>query len=715
MTEIFEIIAKDGAGRIGKLYTKHGVIETPAFFPVVNPHLPLISPNDLKKLGFQGFITNSYTLWKDEKLHELAIQKGVHGTYRWDRAIMTDSGAYQLMVYKDIEVTNIEIMEFQKKIGVDIGVPLDVPIAKGSYQTRKWGIEETYQRALEAKEEGFLEDENGPIWVGPIHGAPIPKLVEYSANLMKKLPFKMYALGSVVPLMEEYQYIQLIKSAIVAKMHLPSNAPIHMFGAGHPAALSLFVLLGYDTFDSASYALFARDDRYFTPHGTYYLRDLREFPCECPICSTYTPQEIRTMDPAERAHLLAMHHLYTIQAEIRRIKQAIEEGTLWQLVAKRVSAHPELARAYRWLLSIKNKKAFSYFDLFEPAYKRKGLMITRREELNLPIIRRYKRRILERAYIWSDKVIFALPNSAANLPPLIGAQVLILHPTFGVIPKEIRNVYPLFQHLSYLDDVLTVKGLKRHLPFINKFLELLQETYNVKEFYVYDTNREIAEEISELIGIKEIYDGQDIGHIGHKESDKILVRALLRYQFGLGAEQVINSPYLEYSHNTGLLRKIYEEDISGEEEEEVVIPELNRHIEKRKKKGLDVPDDPFEELYVSKGRKWLFAALLPNAFKLVPHPLFAYRFVKTFKKQLKYTAIIDEEAEPFVRDGKTIFSKFVVDLDDDIRAEDEIFIVNEEWEPVAIGKAIVGAKEIREFKKGAAARNRWGFKTKTEE
>ncbi len=710
MEGVFEIVAKDGAGRIGRLYTKHGVIETPAFLPVVNPHLPLISPNDLKKLGFEAFITNAYTLWKDEKLHELAVEKGIHETYKWDRAIMTDSGAYQLMVYKDIEVSNEEIMEFQRKIGVDIGVPLDTPIAKGSYETRKWGIEETYNRALEAKEKGFLEDESGPIWVGPIHGAPIPKLVEYSAKLMTKLPFKMYALGSVVPLMEEYQYIQLAKSALAAKTILPSNTPVHLFGAGHPAALSLFVLLGYDTFDSASYALFARDDRYFTPHGTYYLNDLKEFPCECPVCSTYTPQELKTMDPAERAHLLAMHHLYTIQAELRRIKQAIVEGTLWQLVARRVSAHPELARAYRWILSIKNKKAFNYFEIYEPTYKRKGLMITRREELNLPIIRRYKRRILERMYIWSDKLILSLPNSATALPPLIGAQVFILHPTFGVIPKEIRNVYPLFQHISYLDDVMIIKGVERHKSYIEKFLELADKKFGINEIYVYDTDEENSRRIAEILGIDLVYRGEDLGHISHKESDKILVRALLKYQFGEGAEDIIKNPFLEYSQSTGLLRKIYETELTEEEEKNVVIPELNKHIERRSRKGFPVPDDPYDELYVSKGKKWLFAALLPNAFKLVPHPLMAYRFVKRFDNELRYMVILDEEAEPFVRDGKTVFSKFVLDVDEKIRAEDEIFVINQNWEPVAIAKSILSAKEIKEFKRGPAAKNRWGFK-----
>ncbi|MGQ4892615.1 MAG: tRNA guanosine(15) transglycosylase TgtA [Candidatus Njordarchaeia archaeon] len=709
MEGVFEIIEKDGAGRVGELYTKHGVIETPAFLPVLNPHLPLISPSDLKKIGFEAFITNAYTLWKDEKLHELAIRKGIHGTYNWDGPIMTDSGAYQLMVYKDVEVSNLEIMEFQKKIGVDIGVPLDVPIAKGSYETRKWGIQETYNRALEAEKAGFLNQDD-IIWVGPIHGAPIPDLVDYSTRLMKQLPFKMYAMGSVVPLMEDYRYIQLVKSALVAKKSLYSNVPIHMFGAGHPAALSLFVLLGFDTFDSASYALFARDDRYFTAHGSYNLNNLKHFPCDCPVCSTYTPQEIRSMDPAERAHFLAMHHLYVIQAEIRRIKQAIYEGSLWQLVSKRVNAHPELARAYRWLLSIRNRKSFDYFELYEPTYKRRGLLITRREELNLPIIRRYKRRILERVYPWSDKLILATSNSAAELPPLIGAQVVILHPTFGAIPREIRHVYPLFQHISYLDDVMLLKSVKRHRTLIEKLIEKMNEEKKIREIYAYDKDMDTAKNIADILEIDNIYKGEEIGFVNKDENETTIVKALVRYQYGKNAEKIVRKPHLEYSRKTGLLRKIYDGEISPEEEENVIIPELEKHMERRGRKGLETPEEPFQELYVEKGKRWLLAALLPNAFKLVPHPLFGYRFIKQFGDELRYMLIIDEEAEPFVRDGKTIFSKFVLDIDDQIRSEDEIFVVNQEREIVAIAKAILGAKEIKEFKRGAAAKNRWGFK-----
>lgn len=701
--EVFEVIAKDGAARVGRLETRHGTVETPCFVPVVNPHLPVVSPDDLKKLGFQMFICNAYVFYRDEKLRELALRKGIHGVFGWDRAIMTDSGAFQLMAYKDVEITNLEILEFQRKIGVDIGVILDVPVASGSREVRLRAIEETAKRAKEAADAGYLEGDM--IVVGPVHGAPIPDLVEYAADLMTQFDFPMYGVGSAVPLMEEYRYLQLIKACLAAKRKLPPNRPVHLFGAGHPASFALFVLLGFDTFDSAAYALYARDNRYMTPEGTYHLRDLKWFPCDCPVCTSYTPKELLSMDDLTRQHLLALHNLYVCQAEIRRIKQAIYEGTLWELVAKRASAHPELARAYRWLLE--SDRAFEYFETYEPTYKRHGVMITRIEELNLPVVRRYKQRLLERLYVWSDKLIITTPAGADALPWYLGAQVFIVHPVFGVIPREIRHVYPLFQHMSYLDRIP-----EQSLAFAKSVLTHVIEHYGMKEVYVFAPKRHEARELMDALGIEaELYEGQDVGVIKREEWNRHVARAMFRYQWGPGAEELIKSPFFEYSPTTNVLRKIYERDVSKEEVEKIVVPEIERIVERRKKKGMFVPEDPYE-YYFGRSKMWLVAALNPANMKMIPHRLIAYRFWRHFYKEkgeLRYMLVARSDTEPFISKGLTLFCKHVVALDERIRAEDECFIVGESGKLLAIGRALLSAKEIKHFKKGAACEVRQGF------
>ena len=702
--DTFEIIAKDGAARLGKLYTAHKTVTTPAFVPVINPHLPVVSVDDLKKLGFELFITNAYLLYKDEKLREKVLSQGIHKTFNWDGAIMTDSGAFQLMVYGDVEVSNLEIIEFQHKIGVDIGVILDIPVYKGSIEYRKKFINETIRRAKEAQDAGFVVPDSKTIWVGPIHGVPYYSLLKYSVDEMTKIPFGMYAVGSIVPLMESYQLIQLVKAAVYVKSILPSNYPVHLFGVGHPATFALFALLGYDTFDSAAYALYAKDGRYFTPEGTYRLGELKYFPCNCPVCSTYTPQELMKMDPLERQHLLALHNLYQTVAEIKRIRQAIEEGTLWQLVARRASAHPEIARAYRWLLKNREGWVFEYFEEMEPTFKRRGVMITRIEELNLPIVQRYKRRLKERIYLWSDKAIITTPEGFNHLKIRLGAQLFILNPVFGIIPAELRHVYPLFQHMSFISEI----G-ENSLNFAKEIIELLRSR-GIKEIFVFDRDKNYALQLKEVLGADEVYEGQDVGIISREEYELNVVKAMLKYQFGPGAEDVISRVYVEYSQATNLMRKIYARDVTEEEIEKIITLEIEKLIKKRKKAGKTVPERPLEELFFDRGRIWLLGAIAPTYFKIVPHPLLAYRIWKKFKdSELRYMVVLKDEAEEFVRAGRSIFSKFIIDLDNNIRAEDEIFVLNEEKELIAIAKAIISAREMREFKRGVAASNRWGF------
>ncbi len=703
MKGVFEIIEKDAAGRIGKIFTKHGVIETPYFFPVVNIHVPLIGPNDLKSLGYNAFITNAYTIWRDEKLHELALERGIHSLFGgWNGPIMTDSGAYQLSVYGDVEVSNLEIVKFQNDIGVDIGVILDVPLYRGSLEKRLAAIDETIRRAREAQNSGYVIEDSDVIWVGPLHGNPIPKLLEYSIKHMLEIPFKMYALGSLVAYMEEYQIYQLIRSAFITKKMFPSNYPIHLFGVGHPMVLSFFVLLGFDTFDSALYALAAKDNRYLTVHGTYFLRYMEYLPCNCPVCSKFTPKELLEMNELERQYYLAMHNLYAIQGELKRIKQAIWEGTLWELVARRASSHPELARAYNWLLSGKSE-IFEFFETYEPVFKRKGCMITRSEEYRLPVVLRYKDRLFKRLYIWSNKLIISSSRGIHKLPSYLGAQVFIIDETFGLIPREIRNVYPLFQHMSY------TSGIPNHIfEEIKSFLSNhLMDKFD--EIYIFDPKKDIAMKIKDRIGVGEIYSGQDVGIVDITTVRTHITRALLKFQFDIDVRDIIGDVKFEFSKNTGMLRKIYAMDLSNYEAETIVRWELKRIVKEWQKRGLHLPTDPYDELFVSKGKMWLLASIVAENFKIVPHPLLAYRLWRKIKDSLNYCIIVNEEAEPFIRDGRSIFSKFVTYVYPEIRANDEVFVLNENRELIALAKAVLCAKEIQEFKRGVAAKNRCGF------
>ena len=125
----FEIRHSDLGGRIGKLNTAHGIIDTPAFIPVVHPINQIVDVKLLKKMGFRAIITNAYITLKH--YGDNARKKGIHKIIDFDGIVMTDSGGYQVLEYGNIDVGPIEIAQFEIEIKTDIAVPLDKPTGYG--------------------------------------------------------------------------------------------------------------------------------------------------------------------------------------------------------------------------------------------------------------------------------------------------------------------------------------------------------------------------------------------------------------------------------------------------------------------------------------------------------------------------------------------------------------------------------------------------------
>ena len=96
MPDRFEITHKDVFGRIGKLDTPHGHIETPALLPVVNLNLMLIAPSEMRQFGAEALMTNAYIIYRSPRLRHAALSGGIHSLLGFDGPIMTDSGSFQL-------------------------------------------------------------------------------------------------------------------------------------------------------------------------------------------------------------------------------------------------------------------------------------------------------------------------------------------------------------------------------------------------------------------------------------------------------------------------------------------------------------------------------------------------------------------------------------------------------------------------------------------
>jgi len=337
----FQVHCKDLLGRIGTINTKSGAFATPHMFPVLDPHHLILGKEFFDRVGIHAVMTNAYLLKRGRRGMDPV---DVHGVLDYPGTVATDSGAYQILEYGHVGVTPEEIVTYQENINTDIGVILDVPTGFRSDPSRaRWTVDETIRRADRALEVITRRD---ILWVGPVQGGVHLNEVERSAREMAKRDFAIYALGSPTELMETQRYDVLVDMIVAAKKALPKGKPFHLFGAGHPVLFPFLVALGCDLFDSAAYALYARAGRYLTPEGTLLLGDMVEFVCTCPACVDSSPDEFMRPQEKEDETRLAQHNLWTCFSELRRIREAIRKGRLWELLELRSQAHPALKECF---------------------------------------------------------------------------------------------------------------------------------------------------------------------------------------------------------------------------------------------------------------------------------------------------------------------------------------------------------------------------------
>lgn len=446
---MFEILKSDLAGRIGVIHTNHGKIETPAYVPVIHPVKQTIPAKKIKEIGFDLVITNAYITrnnYGDE-----AIKKGIHNIINFDGAIMTDSGGYQVLEYGDVKVLPPEMAEFERKILTDFAIPLDKPTGYGL----AWKKAESYVNHTLKVSKKTLEDSesNGQIWIGPIQGGEHFDLVAKSTKGLVDMGFQMLALGSPVEFMESYEYKLLAQMIVSAKKQMPHSIPLHLFGAGHPLTIPFAVALGCDTFDSASYMLYAKQERYITDDGTRNLSDISVFPCNCEVCSKYTPDELRQLEIHEKINEIALHNLYSIKNEVDKVKQAIHEGRLWEYVLKKARAHPKLFE----MIDIFTENS-NYFETSTPKFKEKAIFLYGKEDQYRPEVQSYHKTVRK---FKSKKKTLIITKESNTKPAYLSQeyfslkrkfkemkniQVCQYSPHLGLIPLEISDIFPASHH-----------------------------------------------------------------------------------------------------------------------------------------------------------------------------------------------------------------------------------------------------------------------------
>ena len=443
--ELFEIKYSDLAGRIGIIHTNHGKIETPAFVPVIHPVKQSIPAKKIRDMGFDVIITNAYITMN--RHGDKARQRGIHDIVKYDGSVMTDSGGYQVLEYGEVDVLPKDMAKFEIDIKTDFAIPLDKPTGYGL--TKKLANEYVKHTLEVCKQTLKQKKDNGQIWIGPIQGGEHFDLVAKSTKSLVKMKFPMLALGSPVEFMESYEYRLLAEMIVSAKKHIPTSIPLHLFGAGHPLTIPLAVALGCDTFDSASYMLYAKHDRVITEDGTRRLDELEYFPFDCEVSAKYTPKELLELKKDERIDKIALFNLYSIKAEVNRVKQAIREGRLWEYTMKKARSHPKLFET----IDIFTKNTNFFIDS-TPRFKQKAIFLFSKEDQFRPEILAFHDYV--RKFRTKKKILVITPDTNIK-PAFVSKEYQILNskfkdkesiqfcnynPFLGLIPIEISDIFP---------------------------------------------------------------------------------------------------------------------------------------------------------------------------------------------------------------------------------------------------------------------------------
>ncbi|WP_338740313.1 tRNA guanosine(15) transglycosylase TgtA [Haloplanus salilacus] len=436
MRDRFEFRRGDGLARIGELTVPRAgrTVETPALLPVINPNLLTVSPARLEaEFGAEALITNAYIIRGTDDLRARALDVGLHEMLDFSGVVVTDSGSFQLSEYGDIDVTTREILEFQRAIGSDVATPVDVPTPPDAARETAEADLETTERALADAE---AVDTGEMLVNAPIQGSTHLDLRETAARHADATALDVFPVGAVVPLMNDYRYADVVDVVAAAKRGLGADAPVHLFGAGHPMMFALAVAMGCDLFDSAAYAIYARDDRYLTVRGTKHLADIDYFPCSCPICASHTPEDLRDAADDERERLLAEHNLHVSFAEIRRIKAAIREGDLLELVEARARAHPAMLDGYRTLLDHAGQ-----IERHDPASKGTFFYCSTESARRPEVVRHHDR--LGR--LDAPATLLLTEGSSPSGDRFDAAWRVV--PPFGPVPRALSETYPFTAEL----------------------------------------------------------------------------------------------------------------------------------------------------------------------------------------------------------------------------------------------------------------------------
>lgn len=350
----FEVLARDGAARLGRLSTPHGALDTPAFMPVGTlGAVKGMGPHELEAAGAGILLANLYHLTLRPGIDAIENLGGLHRFVGWPGPMITDSGGFQ--VFSLARLTEIDqggvtfrshldgatlrftpesVVESQRRLGVDLAMVLDEcppwPVTRAAATA---SLDRTLAWARRSREAWS----GGPGGLfGIVQGSVFPDLRERAVAVLGELELDGLAIGGV-----SVGEPEALRRSVVEHTAplLPADRPRYLMGVGTPADLIHGVLAGIDLFDCVLPSRNARHGVLFTRGGTLRIRNAvhRDDPrpveeaCPCPCCRRVSRAFLHHLVRAGEVTgqvLATLHNIRFYLDFMVELREAMASGTL---------------------------------------------------------------------------------------------------------------------------------------------------------------------------------------------------------------------------------------------------------------------------------------------------------------------------------------------------------------------------------------------------
>lgn len=354
----FQLTKHDGEARVGRLVTGHGAIDTPAFMPVATyGAVRGVSPTELKEIGAQILLANTYHLHERPGEDVVAAQGGLHGFTGWRGPWLSDSGGFQVTSLADrlkVEEEGVTFsspldgrrrlltpetaMSIQEGLGVDIAMVLDEcqPIGTdASASGNDLRIRDATARSLRwAARCRMAHCRPDQALFGIVQGGASEELRRHSARETAALGFDGYAHGGLGLGEDAGRRSELIG---VVNAELPPASPRYLMGIGRPQDLVDGIAAGIDLFDCVLPTRNGRHGVLYTSEGVLRLRNARfredstpiDPDCDCPTCALHSRAYVRHLLMGKEtlgARLTSVHNLRFYLRLLEDARRAIALG-----------------------------------------------------------------------------------------------------------------------------------------------------------------------------------------------------------------------------------------------------------------------------------------------------------------------------------------------------------------------------------------------------